>query len=259
MKLLFPSSSNETKTAYPSMAAKLNTDALAEAESYARMDGGNAPKSLSPEKAAASDTISEKGGDGMYFKMEEDALVAQQTVSISQDKPCAKKEGKNQGTRFKWFKWGDRQSRGKQLDDLTPGLTDDVKDDASCTSSLGSLWAKDDLINEKKRKGKKASKASRMQLDLSSKCKTSFDDNEGYMREEGPSFEESLSGQNQREDILDGKTRNRQIVLLFLLQLGGVFLLSVLGSAVRYVETNWVRFNTCNSPFVLWLFACTLS
>ena len=174
--------------------------------------------SLSPEEVAANGTISEKGDAGVYFKMEEDAVETQQTASVSQDKPCAKKDGKNPWTR-KWFKWGSRQSRRKQLDDLTPGLTDDVEDDASCTSSLGSLWVKND---------KKASKASRMQLDLSTKCKTSLDDNEGYVREEGPGFEE-----NQQEEVLDSKTNHRQLVLIFLLHLGGVFLLSVWGSAVR--------------------------
>ena len=115
--------------------------------------------------------------------------------------------------------WGFRQSLGKQLDDLTPGLTDDVEDDASCTSSLGSLWVKND---------KKASKASRMQLDLSTACKTSFDDSERYVREEGPSFEE-----NQQEEVLDSNTHNRWLVLIFILHLGGVFLISVWGSAVR--------------------------
>ncbi len=186
--------------------------------------------SLSPEEAAANRTISEKGDTGVYFKMEEDTVEAQQTTSVSQDKPCAYKDGKNPWTRFKW---GSRQSHGKQLDDLTSGLTDDVKDDASCTSSLGSLWTKNDLTSGRSRKAKKASNASRMQLDLSTACKTSFDDSERYVREEGPSFEE-----NQQEEVLDSNTHNRWLVLIFILHLGGVFLISVWGSAVRDVETN---------------------
>ncbi len=158
-----------------------------------------------------------------------DDLTPGLTDDVNDDASCTSSLGSL------WMMNDSRQSRGNQLDDLIRRLTDDVRDDALCTSSLGSLWIINDLPSERSTEVKKASKANRMQLDLKTKCKTSFDDKEGYVREEGPSFGESCSGQNQREEVLDGKMHHRRLVQLFLLHFVGVFYLSVWGFVVCIV------------------------
>jgi hypothetical protein len=182
-----------------------------------------------------SEFYSEMWGFRQSLGKQLDDLTPGLTDDVQDDASCTSSLGSL------WMMNDSRPSRGKQLDDLMPWLADDVRDDALCTSSLGSLWMIDDLTNVRSTKVDKASKANRMQLDLSTKCKKSFDDKEGYVREEGPSFEESCSGQNQREEVLDGKTHNRRLVLLFLLHFLGVFHLSAWGVVVRIVVATLIQ------------------
>ncbi|KAL3826428.1 hypothetical protein ACHAXA_011237 [Cyclostephanos tholiformis] len=122
-------------------------------------------------------------------------------------------------------------------------MGNDAQDDvsySSSSSSLGSLWMKK-IRGSKTRSsnGKKVSKANKLQLNLTSACRMSFDDEEVSATESLEYF----AWQNHQEQILDRNARklgDGLLVFFFLFHLGVVILLSVMGTASGYGDITYL-------------------